>query len=243
MKYPNLKEEKKLWKKGIKRIVCLDEAGRGPLAGPVVAAAVMLNSKFKIRNAKLKFKIQNLRDSKKLTAKQREEWNKIITKNPQIEWGIGKVSEKVIDKINIFEATKLAMIKAFRNLIEKLKNKKINPLKRTIMRISGKGIFLILDGNFTLPAEALAKMGINPSIPQKSIIKADEKVFSCAAASILAKVTRDRIMMCYHKKYPKYRFDLHKGYPTKFHLKMLKKYGPCKIHRKSFGPVRTCRLK
>jgi ribonuclease HII len=243
MKYPNLKEEKKLWKKGIKRIVCSDEAGRGPLAGPVVAAAVMLNSKFKIQNAKLKFKIQNLRDSKKLTAKQREEWNKIITKNPKIKWGIGKVSEKVIDKINIFEATKLAMVKALNNLIEKLKNKKINPLKRTIVRISGKGIFLILDGNFTLPAEALAKMGINPSIPQKSIIKADEKVFSCAAASILAKVTRDRIMMCYHKKYPKYRFDLHKGYPTKFHLKMLKKYGPCKIHRKSFGPVRTCRLK
>jgi len=219
MKYPNLKEEKKLWKKRIKRVVCLDEAGRGPLAGPVVAAAVMLNSKFKIRNAKLKFKIQNLRDSKKLTAKQREEWNKIITKNPQIEWGIGKVSEKVIDKINIFEATKLAMKRAIEKV--KMKNKKL------------KIDYLILDGNFK----------IDLPIPQKSIIKADEKVFSCAAASILAKVTRDRIMMCYHKKYPKYRFDLHKGYPTKFHLKMLKKYGPCKIHRKSFGPVRACRLK
>ena len=231
MKYPNLKEEKKLWKKGIKRIVCLDEAGRGPLAGPVVAAAVSL-----IPNSR--FLIPKLKDSKKLTPKKREEFYKLITKNPKIKWGIGKVSEKVIDKINIFEATKLAMVKALNNLIEKLKNKKINPLKRTIVRISGKGIFLILDGNFTLPAEALAKMGINPSIPQKSIIKADEKVFSCAAASILAKVTRDRIMMCYHKKYPKYRFDLHKGYPTKFHLKMLKKYGPCKIHRKSFWPVR-----
>jgi ribonuclease HII len=229
MKYPNLREEKKLWKKGIKRVVCLDEAGRGPLAGPVVAAAVILNSKFKMQNAKLKFKIQNLRDSKKLTAKQREEWYKILTKNQKIEWGIGKVSEKIIDKINIFEATKLAMKRAVKNLERKFKESHIFRDRKKKRIID----FLILDGNFK----------IDLPISQKSIIGGDEKVFSCAAASILAKVTRDRIMMCYHKKYPKYRFDLHKGYPTKFHLKMLKKYGPCKIHRKSFGPVRTCRLK
>ena len=243
MKYPNLLEEKKLWKKGIKRVICMDEAGRGPLAGPVVAAAVMLNSKFKMQNAKLKFKIQNLRDSKKLTAKQREEWYKILTKNPQIEWGVGRVSEKVIDKINILEATKLAMEKALNNLRKKIRKKLC--LKDRDFYDRGKHgqhhsltDTLILDGNFTLPTEALARAGISSNTPQKSIVKADEKVFSCAAASILAKVTRDRIMMCYHKKYPKYRFDLHKGYPTKFHLKMLKKYGPCKIHRKSFGPVR-----
>jgi ribonuclease HII len=221
MKYPNLREEKKLWKKGIKRVVCLDEAGRGPLAGPVVAAAVMLNSKFKMQNAKLKFKIQNLRDSKKLTVKQREEWYKILTKNPKIEWGIGKVSEKVIDKINIKNAAELAMEKALKNLEKKMKK---------------KADFLIIDGNHISSKNLKTRK-------YKLIVKGDEKVFSCAAASILAKVTRDRIMMCYHKKYPKYRFDLHKGYPTKFHLKMLKKYGPCKIHRKSFGPVRTCRLK
>ena len=199
MKHPNLTEEKKLWKKGYKRVACLDEAGRGPLSGPVVAAAVLiLNTKYQILNTKI-------RDSKKLSWKKREKLYKLITKSPFIEWGIGRVSEKVIDKINILEATKLAM-------------------KRAIKRFKRKPDFLILDGNFK----------INLPIPQKSIIKADEKVFSCAAASILAKVWRDRLMLRYHKKYPRYGFDKHKGYPTKYHFKMLKKYGPCVIHRKSF---------
>jgi len=89
--------------------------------------------------------------------------------------------------------------------------------------------FLILDGNFKLDL----------SIPQKSIVKGDEKVFSCCAASIIAKVVRDDIMKRYHKKYPQYGFDRHKGYPAKYHRKMLKKYGPCKIHRKSFKPVKN----
>jgi ribonuclease HII len=221
MKFPNLKEEKKLWKKGFKRVVGLDEAGRGPLAGPVVAAAVLLRSaKFKIqtsrsapcnygvikKNLKLKILLREVKDSKKLTAKKREELYKILIRNFAIEWGIGKVSEKMIDKINILEATKLAMRKA----IEKLKPD-----------------FLILDGNFK----------INSRIPQKPIIKADQKVFSCAAASIIAKVARDKIMVAYHKKYPQYGFKKHKGYPTKFHFRVLKKYGSCKIHRKTFWPV------
>jgi len=202
MKYPSLREEKKLWRRRLKRVACLDEAGRGPLAGPVVAAAVLiLNTKYQILNTKI-------RDSKKLSWKKREKLYKLITKSPFIEWGIGRVSEKVIDKINILEATKLAM-------------------KRAIKRFKRKPDFLILDGNFK----------INLPIPQKSIIKADEKVFSCAAASILAKVWRDRLMLRYHKKYPRYGFDKHKGYPTKYHFKMLKKYGPCVIHRKSFKPV------
>ncbi len=111
-----------------------------------------------------------------------------------MEWGIGKVSEKIIDRINILEATKLAM-------------------KKAIQQLKRKPDFLILDGNFK----------INSSIPQRSIIKADEKVFSCAAASILAKVTRDRIMERFDKKYPQYGFGQHKGYPTKLHVKMLKK--------------------
>ena len=199
MKYPSLREEKKLWRRRLKRVACLDEAGRGPLAGPVVAAAVLiLNTKYQILNTKI-------RDSKKLSWKKREKLYKLITKSPFIEWGIGRVSKKVIDKINILEATKLAM-------------------KRAIKRFKRKPDFLILDGNFK----------INLPIPQKSIIKADEKVFSCAAASILAKVWRDRLMLRYHKKYPRYGFDKHKGYPTKYHFKMLKKYGPCVIHRKSF---------
>jgi len=218
MKYPNLREEKKLWKKGFKRVACLDEAGRGPLAGPVVAAAVTLNSKFKTQKSKLQLKAKDLlkeiRDSKKLSPKKREAFYRILTKLPFMKWGIGRVSEKVIDKINILEATKLAMIRAIKNLKVKSKKLKVN--------------YLILDGNFK----------IDVKIPQKSIIKGDEKVFSCAAASILAKVYRDRIMQRYHKKYPRYGFSKHKGYPTKYHFKMLKKYGPCKIHRKSFSPVR-----
>ncbi len=228
MKHPNLREEKKLWKKGFKRVACLDEAGRGPLAGPVVAAAVVIDSRIftnmttnftnkHSRRLVVKFvDISDVRDSKQLTAKKREELYKILIKNPAIEWGIGKVSEKVIDKINIFEATKLAMEKAIDNLQSKVGSRKL------------KVDFLILDGNFK----------INSNIPQKSIIKADEKVFSCSAASIIAKVTRDKIMEKYDKKYPKYGFKKHKGYPTSFHFKMLKKYGPCRIHRKSFRPVK-----
>lgn len=200
----NLNEEKKLWRKGYKKIACLDEAGRGPLAGPVVAAVVIVK-KFPISN----FQFPKIKDSKKLSPKKREEFYKILTKHPGIEWGIGKVSEKVIDKINILEATKLAM-------------------KKAIQKLNKKPKFLIIDGNFK----------INLLIPQKSIIKADEKVFSCAVASIIAKVKRDRIMRRYHKQYPEYGLDKHKGYPTKRHRKMLKKYGPCKIHRKTFKTVK-----
>ncbi|XOB41659.1 MAG: ribonuclease HII [Candidatus Nealsonbacteria bacterium] len=216
MRYPNFREEKKLRRKGYRYVVGLDEAGRGALCGPVVAAAVVINSKLKMQNAKLQFKMQNLKikDSKKLSPKKREALYKLLIKNPNIEWGIGRVSEKVIDKINILEATKLAMIKAIKKLKRKPK-------------------FLIIDGNFKL----------NLPIPQKSIIKADEKVFSCAAASIIAKVYRDRIMRRYHKKYPQYGFDRHKGYPTWQHRKMLKKHGPCKIHRKTFRPVKSCKNK
>lgn len=198
MKYATLSEEKKLWKKGFKYVAGLDEAGRGPLAGPVVAAAVTINWRSDLQ-------LSNIRDSKQLSAKQREKFYNLIIKNKNIKWGVAVVSEKIIDKINILQATKLAMIRALKKLSQKID-------------------FLILDGNFK----------INSSIPQKSIIKGDEKVFSCAAASILAKVTRDRIMLRCHKKFPKYRFDLHKGYGTKLHIRMLKKFGRCAIHRNSF---------
>jgi len=221
MKYPDLREEKKLWKKGFKRIACLDEAGRGPLAGPVTAAVVIIkmsksNLKSKILN--LKFNFKGIRDSKKLTPKKREEFYKLIVKSPFLEWGIGRVSERVIDKINIKNAAELAMEKALKNLEKK---------------VTKKADFLIIDGN------QLKNLKLK-TYNLKLIVKGDEKVFSCAAASIIAKVTRDRIMRRYHKKYPQYGFLKHKGYPTKFHFKMLKKYGPCKIHRKTFGPVRKC---
>jgi len=199
MKYPNFTEENKLWRKGHKLVAGLDEAGRGPLAGPVVAAAVIILDYKKI-------KIENINDSKKLSKKQREYFYDILTKNKSIKWGIGAVSEKVIDKINILKATKLAMKKAIKNL---------------------KPDFLLVDGNFKLDLD----------IAQKSIIKGDEKVFSISAASIIAKVTRDRLMQKYHKKYPEYGFSQHKGYGTKAHFASLQKFGPCKIHRKSFYPV------
>src|SRR3989338_1556063 len=177
MTRPTLKEEKKLWKEGYKRVAGLDEAGRGPLAGPVVACAVIIG----------RSDLHYIKDSKQLSAKKREEFYKILTNHPDIEWGIGLVSEKIIDKINILEATKLAMQKAVQKLT--------------------RPNFLILDGNFS----------IKSNVPQKSIIKADEKVFSCSCASIIAKVTRDKLMQKYDQKYPYYGLASNKGYPTDFH--------------------------
>lgn len=215
MEFPNFSEEKKCWRQGFDVVVGLDEAGRGPLAGPVVAAAVSVKlSSFKV----LKLKgLENTKDSKQLSAKKREELYEILTTHPAIGWGIGIVSEKVIDKINILEATKLAMQKAVTNLSYNYRD-----------RDNCKTIdFLLIDGNFA----------INSSVRQKSIIKGDQKVFSIAAASIIAKVTRDRIMEKMRKKYPEYGFDAHKGYGTALHVKNLQQFGPCKIHRKSFRPV------
>lgn len=248
MKFPNFDEEKKLWRQDYKMVVGLDEAGRGPLAGPVVAAAICIKnpvqegtnlelqktkkSLIKIKKSKnlsgfidvdlfgnwdLGFGALGIKDSKKLPAKQREKLYSILTNHPLIQWGVGIVSEKVIDKINILGATKLAMKGALRSLA-------------TQGKLENNVDFLLIDGNFALN---------NIKTPQKSIIKADEKVFSCVVAGIVAKVTRDRIMDNLHKKYPKYGFNKHKGYGTALHIKNLQAFGPCKIHRKSFYPVNS----
>ena len=198
----NLKEEKRIWKRGYKRVFGLDEAGRGPLSGPVVAAAVSIKPDFHIPK-----ELKDVKDSKQLSFGKREELYKAIVKNPNLKYGIGRVSPRMIDKINILQATKLAMEKAVKDI---------------------KPDFLIIDGNF--------RIGLNVS--QKSIIKGDQKVFSIAVASIIAKVSRDRMMIKYHKKYPQYGFNKHKGYSTELHRKMIKKCGPCRIHRKTFAPVR-----
>jgi len=203
MYYPNFFEEKKLLKQGFKSVAGLDEAGRGPLSGPVVAAAVIIKSNEKF--------LKGINDSKKLSEKQRDYFYKILMRHKEIKRGIGIVSEKVIDKINILEATKLAMQKAVEDL-------------------GLKPDFLLIDGNFTLRQAQGEKY-----ILQKSIIKGDAKVISISAASIIAKVTRDRIMLKYDKKYPEYGFKKHKGYPTLSHRKILKKIGPCPIHRKTFS--------
>ena len=205
MKHPNLNEEKKLWRKGYERVVGLDEAGRGPLAGPVIAAAAIIEKPALKKSRAL---LKKVRDSKKLSSKKREEIYQALKEIPEIEWGIGRVSEKVIDKINILEATKLAMKRAVKNLEKKY----------------SAASFLILDGNFE----------INLDIPQKSVIAGDEKVLSCSLASIIAKVNRDRTMINYHKKYPQYVFSRHKGYSTKLHRDMIKRHGFCRIHRRSF---------
>ncbi|MSU60358.1 MAG: ribonuclease HII [Candidatus Staskawiczbacteria bacterium] len=199
----NFNEEKRLWKQRLRRVVGLDEAGRGPLAGPVVAGAVIVR-----HNSYSLFKNITINDSKKLSEKQREFLYEKLTNDKNIVWGVGIVSEKIIDKINILEASKLAMQKAIDGLW-------VSPE------------FLLLDGNFK----------INSNIQQKPIIKGDSKVFSICLAGIIAKVTRDRIMQKMHTKYPQYGFDKHKGYGTALHIKNIKSFGACKIHRKTFYPV------
>jgi ribonuclease HII len=204
---PTLKEEEKLWSCGYDTVVGIDEVGRGPLAGPVVSGACFLESP----SSKDLEKILKLgiKDSKKISEKKREAIFEEVKNFKFVKWGVGIVDEKTIDKINILEASLFAMKIAVENL-------NIKNIQNT---------FLLVDGRELVP---------NLSISQKAIISGDVKVFSIALASIMAKVTRDRMMQKYAKKYPEYSFQKHKGYGTKIHFEAIKKYGPCKIHRRSF---------
>lgn len=184
------------YKKGLNYIAGIDEAGRGPLAGPVVAAAVILPKESTILG---------INDSKKLSPTQREELFNII-KEQALAIGIGIINPEIIDKINILQST-------FQGMKQAIEQLKIIPDQ------------LLIDGSNPLP---------NVSIPQDKIIKGDGKSISIAAASIIAKVTRDRVMDTFHYLYPQYGFIRHKGYGTKEHLEAIKKYGLCPIHRKSF---------
>lgn len=196
--------ERKFKSQGFDLVIGVDEAGRGPLAGPVVAAAVALRSS-RFRN--------RIDDSKKLTARSRDKaYSEIIKKSV---FGVGIVNERVIDRVNILVATRMAMEEAVASAIEKLK---AFPRNR---------IHIIVDGNITL----------NTAFPCTAIIKGDSKSKSIASASILAKVTRDRIMVFFDKLYPQYGFKKHKGYPTREHRDVLKKLGPSLIHRTSFSYV------
>lgn len=181
--------------KGFKTVCGVDEAGRGPLAGPVYAAAVILP---------VETEIAGLNDSKKLSEKKREELFDIIN-DVAISVSVGTASEKEIDEINILNATFLAMKRAVEGL-------EISP------------DYAIIDGN----------RAPNLEIPTETVVKGDGKVMSVAAASIIAKVSRDRFMLKMAEEYPEYKFEKHKGYGTKLHYEMIKKYGVSPIHRKSF---------
>ena len=186
----------------------IDEVGRGPLAGPVIAVAITVSRPTPRPQAEEWG--GRVRDSKKLTPKQREDTYAFLKESPEVFWAVSRVGEKIIDKINILQATKLAMEKAVLSLEKK---------------IGKRAEMLLIDGNF----------GIELVRPQESIIKGDETVFLISLASIVAKVERDRLMQKMHKKYPQYGFDKHKGYGTKQHYRMIAQHGICQIHRKSFN--------
>lgn len=192
-----LEYENELYEKGITLIAGVDEVGRGPLIGPVVAAAVILPKGFYH---------PGIKDSKKLSEKKREELYKVITENA-LSIGVGTVSEEVIDEINIYEATKTAMKEAINSLT-------------------------IPPGHVLIDA-----MKLDLKMPSTSIIKGDALSESIAAASIIAKVTRDHLLMKMDEEYPMYDLKNNKGYGTKKHLEALEKYGACKYHRKSYSPV------
>ncbi len=196
----NYKYERELIDNGVKLIAGVDEVGRGPLVGPVVTACVILP---------LNYKLEGLTDSKKISEKKRDELFEIIERDA-LGIGIGIIDEKTIDEVNIYQATKLAMIEAINNCSKKPEHVLIDAMKLDI------------------------------DIPSTSIIKGDLLSLSISAASIIAKVTRDRMMYELDEKYPMYNFKNNKGYPTKDHLEAIKKYGIIKEHRKTYGPVKKC---
>jgi ribonuclease HII len=203
--------EEKGYTEGFKRIAGIDEAGRGPLAGPVVAAAVILRPDYS--NPEIK-------DSKLLSVKQREILAPLIQENAA-DCAIGVVEVDEIDRLNIHQATLLAMVKA----------------------IAGLALapdYMLIDGNQSIPAHLFRVAEFSPGIKiyQKTIIKGDRLCLSIAAASVLAKVARDAIMLEYDTVYPRYGFAQHKGYSCEEHLDALRRYGPSPIHRQSFKPVR-----
>ena len=199
--------ERVLWSQNITRVAGVDEAGRGPLAGPVVAAAAILPSRW--ADAGLPAELAGLNDSKQLTEAQREKYFEFLTHCAEIEFGIALVDAGVIDEINILQATHRAMNEALAQL---------NPLPP----------HALVDGR---PVKTLR-------VPQTAIVKGDARSYSIAAASVLAKVTRDRLMLEAHAQWPEYAFAEHKGYGTAKHLAAIAQHGACPIHRLTFAPLK-----
>lgn len=192
-----LQFEASLWEAGLTHVAGVDEAGRGPLAGPVVAAAVIFPTDFFLAGVD---------DSKKLSHDTREQLYPQLIESCTT-YGVGVVAVEEIDRINIYQAAMLAM-------------------RQALAQLSPAAEHVLVDGR-NIPQLAL---------PQTSIIKGDGLSFTIGAASIIAKVTRDRLMLDYHREFPQYGFDRHKGYATRAHLAALRAHGPCAIHRRSFRP-------
>lgn len=199
--------EKALWEQGATLVAGVDEAGRGPLAGPVVAAAVLFPHAWLTKG--LDSRLRGLNDSKQLTEEQREKFYEIITTHPEIRFGCAIVDAETIDQINILQATHRAMNLALEQL---------QPAPQHVL----------VDGN---PVKSMR-------FPNTPLVKGDARSYSIAAGSVIAKVTRDRLMLEYDKLYPGYGFAEHKGYGTPQHLAAIAALGPCPIHRKSFAPFR-----
>jgi ribonuclease HII len=202
-----LQFERQSWDQGFLRLAGVDEAGRGPLAGPVVAAAVVGERAF--LEAEQYGLLAGLTDSKQLTAAQRERFYALLTAHPAIAVGLGLADVAEIDALNILRATHLAM-------------------RRALLALQPAPAFALVDG---LPVPDLP-------CPSLAIVRGDARSLSIAAASIVAKVTRDRLMQDLDRVYPQYAFAAHKGYGTQAHTQALLKHGPCPAHRRSFRPVR-----
>jgi ribonuclease HII len=229
---PDFSFEGKYWKEGIEFVIGVDEVGRGPLAGPVVAEATMLKSE--IRNPKSENNLINeiiklgINDSKKLTAKKRELLSEEIPKYFRV--GIGKSSVSDINKLGIVRATEKAMTRAINNLIAQSQKSEIRISKKIINsnNLMPNNLFLLIDG--LRPKYYV----VNTFGQFEAIVKGDEKSISIAAASIMAKVYRDRLMVRLAKKYPDYGWEKNKGYGTRKHIEAIRKYGLTKYHRDLF---------
>lgn len=241
---PTTKIEQELLAKGSCFVFGVDEAGRGPLAGPVVAGAAWVNPDVFDRDFRQRGLI---RDSKTLSEKQREEIFCFLQSSEDFCLGIGEVSHAMIDRLNILNASLLAMRLAVENLIGRIMNHESRIMKHESQPETGQPLaekIKLTDQNAKNMSNAICLLiDGNKKIPkikheQHLFCKGDRNVFSIAAASIAAKVHRDRLMQKYHKQFPCYGFDAHKGYGTRAHMEALQKNGPCKIHRRSFAPVR-----
>jgi ribonuclease HII len=207
-----LQFEQELWQTGLLHVAGVDEAGRGPLAGPVVAAAVVFPHRWAISG--LDERLRDLNDSKQLTERQREDFFTLLTTHADIRFAIARVDAEIIDRINILQATHRAMNEALAGLSPAPQHALVDGLRVKSMRV-----------------------------PQTPLVKGDARSYSIAAASVLAKVTRDRLMHEYDREFPAYGFAEHKGYGTPAHLTAIATHGPCAIHRKSFSPMRPKELK